>query len=51
MEKEEHLRNLLDNLMSLKARRLGRREDIKQLNCSKVLMKQGIRNADYKLST
>ncbi len=32
MEKEEHLRNLLDDLTSLKARRLGRREDIKQLD-------------------
>jgi hypothetical protein len=35
MEKEEHSRNLLDDLTSLKARRLGRREDIKQLDCSK----------------
>ncbi len=29
MEKEEHLRNQLDNLASLKAKRIGRREDIK----------------------
>ncbi len=35
MEMEEHLQNLLVNLASLKARRLRRREDIKQLNCSK----------------
>jgi hypothetical protein len=35
MEKEEHSRNLLDDLTSLKARRLGRREDIKRLDCSK----------------
>jgi hypothetical protein len=29
MEKEEHLGDHLDNLASLKARRIGRREDIK----------------------
>jgi hypothetical protein len=32
MEKEEHSQNHLDDLASLKARRLGRREDIKQPN-------------------
>jgi hypothetical protein len=35
MEKEEHLQNHLDNLASLKARRLGRREEFKQLDNSK----------------
>ena len=35
MEKEEHSQNLLDDLTSLKARSLERREDIKQLDCSK----------------
>jgi hypothetical protein len=30
MERKEHSRNLLDNLASLKARRLGRREGIEQ---------------------
>ena len=29
VEREEHLRNLLGDLVSLKARRLGRREGIK----------------------
>jgi hypothetical protein len=29
MEKEEHSQDYLDNLASLKARRIGRREDIK----------------------
>jgi hypothetical protein len=35
LEKEEHSRNLLDDLVSRKARRLGRREDIKRLDCLK----------------
>ena len=35
MEKEEHLQNLLDNFASLKAMRLGRRENIKWLDGSK----------------
>ena len=30
MERKEHSRNLLDDLASLKARRLGRREGIKR---------------------
>jgi hypothetical protein len=35
MEDEEYSRNLLDDLTSLNAKRLGRREDIKQLDCSR----------------
>ncbi len=35
VKKEEHSRNHLDDLASLKARRLGRREDMKWLNSSK----------------
>ena len=30
MEREEHSRNLLDDLASLKARRLGRREGVRR---------------------
>jgi hypothetical protein len=35
MKTEERLQNHLDDLASLKARRLGRREDIKQLDSLK----------------